>query len=113
MVTVLDRIAARFGYVRREYRRIHNGSDAIARGERWESFYAEQGGLNDMITALRRDYFEKFATLKPSDRDSMFALAVADKVAREIDGKVRSVIETGKMRRHDAEHAEKIARTKR
>ena len=113
MSNALDRLAARLGYCRREYPRSNNGADAIARGERWQAFYAEHGGLQDMISSLRRDYFEKFSALKPGDTDAMFALAVADKVAREIDAKVRSIVETGKLRRHDAEHAEKIAKTRR
>lgn len=115
MRKLLDWIAARLGYVRpdREFARVNNGADAVARGERWEMFYAEEGGLHDMIASLRQDYFEKFSGLSPSDRDAMFALAVADKVAREIDAKVRAVVETGKLRRRDAEHASKVASIRR
>ena len=32
MRKLIDRILARFGYVRREYARINNGADAVARG---------------------------------------------------------------------------------
>ena len=30
------------------------GNDAVERGARWETFYREQGGLADMILAVRR-----------------------------------------------------------
>lgn len=109
----LDRIAARLGYVRREYARIDNGADAVARGQRWQAFYEETGGLADMIANLRQNYFEKVGALKPGDVDSLKALAMADRIAREIEREVQSVIETGKLRAADAEHANRIAAIRR
>jgi hypothetical protein len=98
---MLDRAMARLGYVRadapREYERIHNGADAIARGQRWEQFYQESGGLADMIAALRKAYFAKVGELKPGEEDALMLLATADRIAREIEAKVVSVIETGKI----------------
>lgn len=112
-MTLIDRILAYFGYIRadapREFQRINNGLEAIARGQRWEAFYGEENGLGDMIVSLRQDYFAKVADLKPGDTDGLRALAMADKIAREIDRKARSVIETGKLRQHDEQHANKIA----
>lgn len=112
-MTVIARLLAYFGYTRadtpREYPRLNNGTDAIARGHRYEQFYAEDGGIRDMILSLRRDYFEKVGALKPGDVDSLRALGMADRIAREIDRKVRDVIETGKLREHDQQHANKIA----
>lgn len=112
MRTMIDRLLAYYGYVRageREYPRINNGAEAVARGKRWEVFYAEENGVRDMILSLRQDYFAKVADLKPGDLDSLKALAMADKIAREIDRKVQSIIETGKLRENDAQHAAKIA----
>lgn len=113
MVTMLDGILAYFGYAPagtpREYPRLNNGGDAVARGHRYEQFYAEEGGVRDMILSLRHDYFEKVGALKPSDVDSLRALGMADRIAREIDRKFREVIETGKLREHDQQHANKIA----
>jgi hypothetical protein len=113
MRKMLDRIAARLGYARREYPRIQNGADAVARGERWEGFYREEGGLADMIASLRRDYFEKVGSLKPGDVDALRSLGMADRIAREIDAKVREVIETGKITRSNIEHTNRIASIRR
>lgn len=113
MRKLLDWIAMKLGYVSREYPRIQNGADAVARGERWEGFYREEGGLADMIIALRRDYFEKIGSLKPGDVDALRSLGMADRIAREIDAKVREVIETGKIARSNAEHLNKIASIRR
>lgn len=112
----IDRFFAWLGYVRptpRDYARINNGADAIARGSRWEVFYAEEGGVRDMILNLRQDYFAKVADLKPGDTDGLRALAMADKIAREIDRKVQTIIETGKLRANDEQHANKIAAIRR
>jgi hypothetical protein len=108
----LDRILADFGYTRtvpRELPRVQNGADAVARGQRWEAFATEEGGIYDMISALRRDYFEKVGQLSPGDVESLRALGMADRIAREIERKVQTVIETGRLRAKDRAHAEKIS----
>jgi len=112
---LFDRIMAWFGYYRteREYPRVSNGLEAIARGQRWEAFYTEQDGLRDMILDIRRGYFEKVGTLAPGDTDSLQMLGAADRIAREIDRKVQSIIETGHMRASDREHVNKIATIRR
>lgn len=109
---MLDRILARFGYTRivpAPLPRVNNGTDAIARGQRWQSFYEEEDGLRDMIASLRHDYFVKVGQLSPGDRDKLLALGMADKIATEIERKVQSVIETGKLRANDKVHTGKIA----
>ncbi|GAA0729962.1 hypothetical protein [Sphingomonas japonica] len=116
MRKMIDRIAAYFGFVRataREYSRINNGADSVARGQRWEVFYAEDGGIRDMIAGLRRGYFEKVGGLKPGDTESLIALGMADRIAREIDREVQTIIETGKLRQFDEQHANKIAAIRR
>lgn len=116
-MTVLDRIAAWLGYVRadapRPFARIDNGADAVSRGHRWQQFYSETGGLADMIAGLRRGYFEKVGSLKPGDTDSLMALGMADRIAREIEREVLSVIETGKLRAAEHDHANRIASVRR
>lgn len=113
MRKLLDWLAARLGYVTREYPRMDMGGDAVSRGKRWEAFYTEKGGLGDMIEGLRRSYFEKVGTLKPGDNQSLAALGMADKIAREIEREVQQVIETGKLREKEAQHAEQIAAIRR
>lgn len=110
---MLDRFLARFGYVRREFARIKNGADAIARGERWEQFYKEEGGLGDMIAKLRQAYFEKVGALKAGEHEALQMLAIADRIAREIEREVLSVVETGKIAVQAKAHAERMAATRR
>ena len=109
---MLDRFMAWLGYVPQVARpmpRIHNGADAVARGQRYQAFYEEEDGLRDMIASLRRDYFEKVGQLSPGDTDGLRALGMADRIAREIERKVQTVIETGRIRGNDRAHAEKIS----
>ena len=107
-----DRILAHFGYIPvtpRPLPRIQNGTDAVARGQRWDAFFNEEDGLRDMISNLRRDYFEKVGQLTPGDTAGLQALGMADRIAREIERKVQTVIETGRIRANDRAHAEKIS----
>ena len=97
---MLDRLLAKLGYVKagpREFERIHNGTDAVARGHRWEQFYSEEGGLADMIAKLRKAYFIKVGELKAGEHEALQLLAIADRIAREIEREVVSVIETGRI----------------
>lgn len=87
--------------------RINNGADAVARGERWQAFYLEQGGLADMILAVRRGYFEAAAGLGVSETDRIYEYALADRIAREIERQVQGVIASGRI---DAERIAANAR---
>ena len=71
--------------------------DAIARGQRWEQFYAEEGGLADMIAQARREAFEAYGECRPSDVAEKEYLAASDRCWRQLDRRVRSVIETGQL----------------
>lgn len=102
-------LAHRFNIALVAEARVQYGTEAVARGQRWQAFYDEEDGLRDMFASLRRDYFEKVGALSPGDTDSLKALAMADRVAREVERKVQSVIETGKLRGIDREHTNKIA----
>jgi hypothetical protein len=113
---MIDRILSNFGYVKaspRVFDRVNNGDDAVSRGQRWQLFYSEIGGLHDMINDLRRGYFEKVSGLKPGDTDALQALSMAYRIAGEIEGQVRTVIETGKLREAEADHVNRIAATTR
>ena len=117
MIGLLNRILLWLGYIpantARPFERVNNGTDAIARGQRWQAFYAEEDGLADMIASLRRDYFTRVGQLHPGETDKLLALGMADKIAVEIERKVLAVIETGKMRANDRDHANKIASIRR
>lgn len=111
---LLNRLFAWLGYIPantpRTYERVNNGVDAVARGQRYEAFYAEEGGLRDMFDSLRADYFEKVGQLSPGDTDKLLALGMANKIVSEVERKFTVVIETGKIRANDREHAGRIAR---
>lgn len=110
----LDRIAGWFGYVSRnsdrpfEYPRVNNGQEAIARGQRWQDFYAEEGGMRDMLLDIRVGYFEASAALSPDNHAKLYEHALADRIARELDRKIRTVIETGKIEASRREQANAI-----
>lgn len=84
-----------------------NGSDAVERGARWESFYREQGGLADMLEALRREAFEAAAELDPKDTDKIYYWATADRNLRRLQQRIESVIQHGKI---EAERINQIER---
>lgn len=112
---MIERILARFGYVKAKphhFSRINNGDEAISRGRRWEGFYSEIGGLADMIEGLRKGYFERVGNLKPGDFEGLQALAMADQIARHLDGQVRLVIESGKLAQSQKEHVDNVSKVR-
>lgn len=77
--------------------RLLNGSDAVERGQRWEQFYREQGGLLDMLDGLRREAFEAAAELDPKDTDKIYYWATADRNIRRLQGRIENVIMSGRV----------------
>lgn len=96
-------LCARFDIVPLDEMRLHMGADAIERGKRWQAFYHEQGGLADMIAALRKEAFEAAAELDPSDTDKIYYWATADRNLRRVEQKVRTLIANGRMEAKQAE----------
>ena len=89
--------------------RLMGGKDAVERGQRWESFYREQGGLLDMLEGLRREAFEAAAELDPKDTDKIYYWATADRNIRRLQQRIEQVIITGKMKVAETEQAERNA----
>jgi hypothetical protein len=77
--------------------------DAIARGQRWDAFYHEEGGIADMIVALRKEAFETAAELDPADTDKIYYWATADRNLRKLDQRVRGIIANGKIAAKNAQ----------
>jgi hypothetical protein len=90
-------LCARFDIVLIDEARRFAPPDAIARGQRWEAFYAEEGGIADMITQARREAFEAYSDCRPADVSEREYLAMSDRCWRQLDRRVRSVIETGQI----------------
>lgn len=81
--------------------------DPIHRASRWAAFYDEPGGLGEVIQGMRREYFERHASLGLSDQDKRYALSLADKALAEIDRHIRAIVETGKIEAH-RDHVKRI-----
>ena len=99
-------LCCRFGIVMLDEARRFVSPDAVARGQRWEAFYTEEGGLADMIAALRKEAFEAAAELDPSDTDKIYYWATADRNLRRLEQKVRGVIVSGQIAAKQAAHVD-------
>jgi hypothetical protein len=77
--------------------RLKGGTDAVERGMRWEAFYREEGGLRDMLDALRREAFEAAAELDPKDTDKIYYWATADRNIRRLQARIENVVATGRI----------------
>lgn len=106
---MIDRLLARFGFWRWPEANGHRDTDPVSRGNRWQNFYGEEGGLSDMLTAMRRSYFERATQAKPGDTDTLLALSLADRIVAEIDGQVRAIIVEGEVAATDRKRADQIA----
>ncbi|MGN7930297.1 hypothetical protein [Sphingopyxis sp. 22461] len=82
--------------------------DPKARSDRWRAFYQEEGGLHDMLTDLRRAYFERAADLGAKDTDGLWKLSIASKLVDELDRHVGAVIGAGDLAAHEDEHLARI-----
>lgn len=80
-----------------DQRRLSNGTDAVARGARWEAFYREEGGLADMLLAIRRESFEAAAATDPRETELIYYLATTDRIVRKLQHRIESVVASGKM----------------
>ena len=82
-------------------------SDKVERGQRWEQFYNEHGGLRDMIQRIRQSYFEQASAVGHRDNDKLYEFAVADRQARELEREVLQIIATGKATAEKARYDER------
>jgi hypothetical protein len=90
--------------------RLRGGNDAVERGQRWEAFYRERGGLADMLADLRREAFEAAAELDPKDTDKIYYWATADRNIRRLQQKVEAIVITGKSELANREQLERDAK---
>lgn len=77
--------------------RLKGGNDAVDRGQRWEQFYREEGGLRDMLDKLRLEAFEAAAELDPKDTDKIYYWATADRNIRRLQSRVEAVVMSGRV----------------
>jgi hypothetical protein len=79
-----------------EQARLHGGGDAVERGQRWEAFYRERGGLADMLADLRREAFEAATEAGVRDDQTRLAWMLQDRAYRRLALAVEAVVVTGK-----------------
>ncbi len=91
-------LCKRFNVHTIDYTRKDNGNDAIIRGQRWEEFAREEGGLFDMIDEARREAFEAYADTHPNETKVKDHLARQDRCWRQLQGRVEHVITTGHIK---------------
>jgi hypothetical protein len=92
-----------------EQTRLHSGGDAVERGQRWEAFYREKGGLADMLAALRQEAFEAATEAGVRDDQTRLAWMLQDRAYRRLALAVENVVITGKTTVANAEQAERNA----
>ena len=96
----------RFGIVPLDEARVAMTADAVARSQRWEAFYREAGGLADMIAQARKEAFEAYSECRPDDLAEKDYLAASDRCWRQLEARVRSVIQAGHIEVKRAEQIE-------
>ncbi len=71
--------------------------DPIRRGNRWQAFYEEEGGIRDMLATIRAAYFERMSALEPWQVAQLSNLAIAAKVVTQLDAAVMDIVAQGKI----------------
>jgi len=84
--------------------------DAIHRAARWQAFYEEDGGLRELLTTLRKAYFDRAADLMPNETAPLLKLGMAAKIVDQIDAHVLHIVAAGKLEQAAQDHAERIAK---
>jgi hypothetical protein len=84
------------------------GGDPVERATRWEQFYREEGGLADMIAALRKEAFEAAQEAGAKDDQTRLAWMLQDRAYRALDNRICGVIATGKALQKQIEETERL-----
>jgi hypothetical protein len=84
--------------------------DVVHRASRWREFYEEEGGLRDMLDALRQAYFARAGELMPGDTGALLKLGMAGKIVAQLDEHVRHILTAGRLEQAAQDHAERIAK---
>lgn len=82
--------------------------ETVMRGRRWKTFYDEQGGISEAIDSIRKTYLERMMVIEPWETDKLSKLAMASKIAGELDNYFRAIIANGEIAHSAIESAKKI-----
>lgn len=83
-------------------------TDSIRRAQRWRAFYEEDGGLKDMLAEIGKTYLLRMAAVEPWETGKLSKLAMAHKIAEQLDGFVQAILLDGGIAEQANRHAEKI-----
>ena len=98
-------LCARFDIEVLEAARRPSTQDAIARGEQWRAFYEEEGGLRDMLDAMRVEAFEAASDLPPEETDKIYYWSMSDRITRRLQQRIVRVIPPGQVEAERRESA--------
>jgi hypothetical protein len=84
--------------------------DAIHRANRWHAFYAEEGGLKELLDTLSTAYLDRASDLMPNDTAALLKLGIARKIIDQVDSHIQHIFTAGKIEQAAQDHADKIAR---
>lgn len=71
-------------------------ADRIARAQRWQQFYTEEGGIGDMIGAATMALAKEAASVEPWETDKLKKVAHGLRVLRMLDDQIKAVTNDGK-----------------
>ena len=74
--------------------------DPLHRANRWKPFYAEEGGLKDILTYIGETYLKRMSQVEPWETEKLAKLAMANKITQQIDAMVQAIINDGKLQEH-------------
>ena len=74
--------------------------DPLHRANRWKPFYAEEGGLKDILAYIGETYLKRMSQVEPWETEKLAKLAMANKITQQIDAMVQAIINDGKVQEH-------------
>lgn len=83
--------------------------NAVRRGSRWLGFYNEEGGLRDMLGAIRASHFQAMSEAEPWEVAKLANLAIAAKQVESLNAMILTIINEGKVAEAAQKHTDQIA----
>lgn len=82
--------------------------DPIHRANRWKPFYAEEGGLKDILAYIGETYLKRMSQVEPWETEKLAKLAMANKIVQQVDAMVQAIINDGKVEEHAQKRVKQI-----
>lgn len=82
--------------------------DPIARAQRWQVFWEEEGGLRDIMNGLHDAYLDRMSSVEPWETDKLVKLSIASKITKAVASEVQNIVAQGKVAEKHRDHIKKI-----